>query len=48
MFKKIWNSPEQPVELTKEKATETGTQHLWYSYVATIVGHDYGVIIKGL
>ena len=45
-LKTTWNSLEQSVELTQKWATETKTQHSWYSYVVPIVGHSYALIMK--
>ena len=46
--KAIWNSSEQPDELTWKLAVETTTWHSWYCYVVTIVSHCYVVILEGL
>ena len=45
-LKTTWNSLEQPVELSQKWATETKTQHSKFSYVVTIVGHYYALIMK--
>ena len=47
-FKTIWNSPKKPVELTQKLAGEKKTPHSSYSYVVTIVGHYYAVMIARL
>ena len=43
----IRNQPEQPVQLTQNYIIETKTPHSWFTYFVTIVGHYYGIIIKG-
>ena len=45
--KSTWDLLEQPVELTQILATEIIAAHSWYSYVVTIVGYYYAVIIEG-
>ena len=46
--KTTWNSSEQPIELTQNLATETTAPQSWQSYVVTIIGHYYAVIVEGL
>ena len=45
--KSTWNLLEQPVELTQILATEIIAAHSWYSYVVTVVGYYYDVLIEG-
>ena len=48
VFKKIWNSPQEPVELTQKLVTETTVPYTWLSLVVTIVGHFCPVVVEGL
>ena len=47
-LKNQWNSSEQSVELTQKLTIEATVPHSQYSYVVTIVGYYYAVIIEGL
>ena len=44
----IWNSPEQPVELTRKLTVETTGLHSRHCYAVTIVRHYYVVTLEGL
>lgn len=48
VFKKIWNSPQEPVELTQKLVTETAVPYAWLFSVVTIVGHFCPVVVEGL
>ena len=47
-LKTTWNSPQEPIELTKKSATETTPPLSWYSHVGTIAAHYYALVVEGV